>query len=133
MLNMILPKLKRLFGIGEWKKTLTHERELTKYELVRPDKTITAYGHTYYWDEGELVVKEKNDEEWALMTIMYEIPMAPLGRGYDEVERVKGVVEINEVVVGQDTWEITIDKAERSIERLQKERPSVYHLDEFSN
>ena len=124
-LGMIFPKLnklKQIFGIGKWKQTFTHERDLKKYTLIRPDKTITLYGHKYHWEKGEVVIKEEGDEKWSLITLFRKTPPDSLGRGYNEVERIKGVVEIKEVVVGQDTWEITIDKAEFSIENVKKER-----------
>ena len=96
--NRLLAKLKGVLGY-DTTATRVYERPLYEYTLEREVTIVTAEGHGHGWIDGEFVVWEANDSEWARWTI-YEDAMKPLGGGHEEVRRVSGVMDWNREPIG---------------------------------
>ncbi len=124
MLTKYWYKLQKAFGV-DTTAVRTYQVPLKQFQLEKEVSTETVEGHFYKWDNGEIVISEANDDEWALATV-YPIfdgqALKPVfsGLGFDEVDRVKGVVDVNETVIGEVNWEITVDLAEASIESVDR-------------
>lgn len=125
IVEKLLGKLEKLLG-GDAIESRWYEHPLYEFTLEKEVSEVTVEGHGWEWQDGDCVVYELNDEGWALATV-YPISndgqaVKSLGtRGFDEVKRVEGVVDVHEEEIGTTEWDLEVDVAAGSLESVERD------------
>lgn len=126
IVEKVLGKLEKLFG-GDALESRWYEHPLYEFTLEKEVSEVTVEGHGWEWDDGDCVVYKLNDEGWSLVTVYplseeNQAMKAPSTEGFDEVERVSGVVDVHSEEIGQTEWDLVVDVADGSLEEVERER-----------
>jgi len=116
-----LGKVEKLLG-GDAIEIRWYEMPVYEYTLERECSSVTVVGHGFEWDAGEVVVYKATNEGWARATV-YPIGSSDMamkspfacGSGFTTVNRVSGVVDVDERQIGVTEWDIEVDVAAGSI------------------
>jgi hypothetical protein len=124
-----LGKLEKFLG-GDALESRWYEAPVYEFVLEKECSNKTVVGHGWNRSEGDVVVYELTDSGWARATVY---PMtaddmamkAVIGShsGFNDVEKVAGVVDVQENQIGQTEWDITVDVADGvivDVERTEK-------------
>ncbi len=110
-----------------------YKAPIYKYKLIKETETITVTGHGQEWSNGNAIIYEITNKEWARGTIYGTLGeenqaiKSPFGsNAFTNVIKEKGVLKISKEQIGTSEWDITVNVLEASITDVKREDDITY-------
>ena len=120
----ILAKLSKWLG-GDPTGTRWYNAPIKRFTFETLQGVVTVEGHDYERDGSDVIVYEITDEGWALATLSNfggDMAVKALNQpnAFKDVKRVQNVGDISEEEIGETTWDITVNMADATIEKVDR-------------
>lgn len=123
-------RLRRRLGYGVT-LTLEYERDVYHYTVEHLNGEVSEdRAHEHRWNDAALTLLEADDDTWAAITVREPHVFGAMKpawgtQGYGVVRELEGVQEVTHEKVAEDTWTLTVDRAEDDIVDVTRERTEV--------